>query len=153
MQRCNGLLNTSKQMNWTFNDGGRAAAGFKGSTRDCVVRAIAIAAQLPYRQVYDEVNAFAYATERRGTKGSCSRKGVRISTIRRFLEARGWKWTPTMRIGQGCRVHLRKGELPTGRLIVNVSRHTVAVIDGVIHDNHDCSRGGNRCVYGYWSKA
>jgi hypothetical protein len=31
-----------------------------------------------------------------------------------------------------------------------VSRHAVAVIDGVIHDTYDCSRGGKRCVYGYW---
>jgi hypothetical protein len=24
------------------------------------------------------------------------------------------------------------------------------VIDGVLHDTHDCTRGGTRCVYGYW---
>jgi hypothetical protein len=24
------------------------------------------------------------------------------------------------------------------------------MIDGVIHDTHDCSRRGKRCVYGYW---
>jgi len=24
------------------------------------------------------------------------------------------------------------------------------VIDGVLHDTHDCSRDGTRCVYGYW---
>jgi hypothetical protein len=30
------------------------------------------------------------------------------------------------------------------------SRHLVAVIDGVIHDTHDCSRDGTRCVYGYF---
>src|SRR6516164_288534 len=42
-----------------------------------------------------------------------------------------------MRIGQGCTVHLARGELPMGRLIVSVSRHVVAVIDGVIHDTHD----------------
>lgn len=57
-----------------------------------------------------------------------------------------------MCIGSGCKVHLRDGELPMGRLIVNVSRHTVAVIDGVIHDNHDPQRDGMRCVYGYWTK-
>ena len=55
-----------------------------------------------------------------------------------------------MKIGSGCRVHLRERELPSGRLIVSVSRHMVAVIDGVIHDTHDPSRGGTRCVYGYW---
>jgi hypothetical protein len=34
-----------------------------------------------------------------------------------------------MKIGQGCRVHLRAGELPDGKLVVRVSRHMVAVID------------------------
>jgi hypothetical protein len=52
--------------------------------------------------------------------------------------------------GQGCTVHLRDGELPGGTIIVKVSRHLVTVIDGVIHDNHNCLRGGDRCVYGYW---
>ena len=34
------------------DDGGRAAAGFKGSAGDCVARSIAIAAGLPYAEVY-----------------------------------------------------------------------------------------------------
>jgi hypothetical protein len=42
-------------------------------------------------------------------------------------------------------------ELPQGALLVKVSKHLTAVIDGVIHDTHDCSRGGTRCVYGYFS--
>ena len=53
--------------------------------------------------------------------------------------------------GTGCRVHLRDGELPMGRLIVTVSKHECAVINGVIHDTSDPSRGGTRCVYGFWS--
>jgi hypothetical protein len=56
-----------------------------------------------------------------------------------------------MRVGSGCRVHLRADELPPGRLIVRVSKHVAAVIDGVIHDTFDCSRGGTRCVYGYFT--
>jgi hypothetical protein len=47
-------------------------------------------------------------------------------------------------------VHLRDGELPMGRLVVSVSKHTTAVIDGIIRDNHDPSRSGMRCVYGYF---
>jgi hypothetical protein len=62
----------------------------------------------------------------------------------------GFEWVPTMRIGQGCRVHLRADELPMGSLVVEVSRHSTAVIDGVIHDKYDPSRNGKRCVYGYW---
>ena len=61
------------------------------------------------------------------------------------------RWTATMDIGKGCRVHLRAGEVPmTGRVIVKVSRHLTALIDGVIHDTGDPSRDGTRCVYGYW---
>ena len=31
-----------------------------------------------------------------------------------------------------------------------LSGHLAAVIDGVVHDIHDCSRDGTRCVYGYF---
>ena len=41
-------------------------------------------------------------------------------------------------------------ELPMGRLVVSLSRHFAAVIDGLLHDNHDCSRDGTKCVYGFW---
>jgi hypothetical protein len=58
-----------------------------------------------------------------------------------------------MQIGSGCKVHLRADELPAGRLVVKLSRHLVAVIDGVIHDTYDCSRGGTRCVYGFYQSA
>ena len=34
-----------------------------------------------------------------------------------------------------------------GRLIVSVSHHTVALIDGVIHDTHDPSRNGALCLW------
>ena len=58
-----------------------------------------------------------------------------------------------MQVGQGTTVHLRGDELPLGKLLVSVSRHMVAVIDGVVYDNHDSTRGGSRAVYGYWTKA
>lgn len=137
-----------------ITDGGRAAAGFKGTADDCVCRAIAIATGKPYREVYDAINAAA-STERTGKRKrgkSHARTGVHKVTERKYLASLGWQWTPTMQIGSGCKVHLRADELPPGRLIVSVSKHSVAVIDGVIHDTHDCSRGGTRCVYGYWNR-
>jgi hypothetical protein len=141
-------------MTWQENDGGRAAAGFKGKTGDCVTRAIAIATGLPYREIYDRLNGLAKQHERprRGRKRSSARTGVHKRTYKRLLLELGWVWTPTMAIGQGCKVHLRADELPPGRLVVSCSRHMVAVIDGVIHDTHDPSRDGTRCVYGYWRK-
>lgn len=134
-------------MKWTYNDGGRAAAGFKGEAGDCVCRAIAIATEKPYREIYDLINSMV-----KDKKSESARKGVKIPTIRKVMDSLGWKWIPTMRVGQGCRVHLRPEELPKGRLVVSVSRHETAVIDGVIHDTFDPSRDGFRCVYGYYVK-
>lgn len=142
-------------MDFVFDDGGREAAGFKGKTGDCVCRAIAIATEMPYKEVYDLINEMAKserASKRKRGKSS-ARTGVYIGTIRKVMERLGWKWHPTMAIGKGCTVHLRKDELPSGRLVVSVSRHEVAVIDGVVHDTYDCTRDGNRCVYGYYAKA
>lgn len=140
-------------MKFVIDDGGRSAAGYKGVTGDCVARAIAIATGKNYQEVYDALNV-AGQSERRGSRKrgvSNARTGVYKQTIRKYLESLGWKWTPTMGIGTGCKVHLRAEELPAGRLIVNVSKHTVAVIDGVIHDTYDPSRNGTRCVYGYFT--
>jgi hypothetical protein len=134
------------QARFIYDDGGRAAAGFKGTAGDCVTRAVAIATGSPYREVYDALNESCTDPK------SCARNGVRKPDVRRHLTSLGWKWTPTMTIGSGCKVHLRADELPPGRLVVRVSKHLVTVIDGVLHDTHDCSRGGTRCVYGYWSK-
>lgn len=140
-------------MNFVYDDGGRQAVGYKGQTGDCVVRAIAIATQKPYQEVYDAINGIAQAERcKRGGRRSNSRSGVFKSTYIKYLRSLGWNWTPTMGIGTGCRVHLRTGELPGGRIIVSLSRHLAAVIDGVLHDLDDCSRDGTRCVYGYWSK-
>jgi hypothetical protein len=141
-------------MEFEYNDGGRSAAGYKGKTGDCTCRAIAIAAKLPYAYVYMLLNESAQdqrITKRQPKRGS-ARTGIYKTTIKRIMEMLGWKWTPTMQIGSGCKAHLRDGELPMGRLIVSVSKHMVAVVDGVIQDTHDPSRGGTRCVYGYWKQ-
>ena len=101
-------------MTWQFNDGGRKAAGFKGrAPGDCVTRAIAIAAGIPYATVYAEINEAAKA-EGRGLRSS-SRSGVLRKTYEAYLKRLGWKWTPTMAIGTGCQTHMRADELPSGR--------------------------------------
>lgn len=137
---------------YVYDDGGRAEAGFRGVTGDCGVRAVAIACGLPYRQVYDDLDAFARATERRRRTPSRSRTGIWNATMRRYM-ARQYPevvWVPTSFIGQGCRVHLAAAELPSGRLVLSLAHHYAAVIDGVLRDAFDCSREGNRCVYGFW---
>lgn len=125
-----------------YNDGGRSAAGYKGDARDCVVRAITIATGADYKSVYLAINKLAGF--------AVARSGVPRKVYQKYLDSVGWEWVPTMGIGQGCTTHLCAAELPSGRLIVRLSRHVAAVIDGVIHDTHDPSRGGTRCVYGYF---
>lgn len=152
-------------MQFYYNDGGRSEAGYKGNTGDCVTRAIAIATNKPYQEVYDTINALA-KTERTGKRKrgkSSARNGVYKGTYRNYLTSIGWQWIPTMQIGSGCKVHLVDGELPTGRLIVGVSKHLTTVIDGIIHDTFDPQRStiivedgiqriAGRCVYGYWKQ-
>jgi hypothetical protein len=138
---------------WRYDDGGRRDAGFRRmAPGDCAARALAIAAPMPYRDACALVDA-ASARERprRGRTRSDAASGVYARTFRRLMDDLGWVWTPTMDIGTGCRVHLRRDELPSGRLIVSLSRHYAAVVYGVVRDNHDPSRDGTRCVYGYWT--
>ena len=139
---------------WVYDDGGRATAGYKGKTGDCVTRAIAIASQRPYQEIYDLVNQTGQAEHITKTKRhkSNARTGAYGYTEHRILAQLGFNWTPTMTIGSGCQVHLATGELPTGRLVVRLSGHLMAVIDGIMHDTYNDSRDGTRCVYGYWQK-
>lgn len=135
-----------------IDDGGRADAGFRGQTGDCVTRAVAIATGMPYREVYDLFNEQARSERpRKGKSRSSARTGVHKPTIRRVMASLGWEWHPTMGIGTGCTVHLAEGELPTGRLVVSCSKHVVAVLDGIVHDTYDPTRDGTRCVYGYFT--
>lgn len=126
-----------------ITDGGRSDY-FKGETGDCVVRAISIATGKPYNVVYAEIKALM-------GRGASPRNGVPKSIYHRYLLSMGWRWVPTMWVGQEKRVTLAKNELPPrGRLVVRLSKHLTAVIDGTIHDRYDPSRGGTRCVYGYY---
>lgn len=134
---------------FVVDDGGRAAAGFSvaNDAGDCVVRALAIATEQPYPTVYAELAALSAE----GGGKRTARDGVARRVYDRCLNRLGWTWTPTMTIGSGCQVHLCAEELPAGRLVVRVTKHVCAVVDGVVHDTADPRRDGTRCVYGYWT--
>jgi len=150
-----------------YNDGGRAAAGFKGKTGDCVTRAISIATGKPYKEVYDALNELA-KNERKGKRKrsvSSSRNGVYRCTYEKYLLSLGFTWVPTMQIGKGCKVHLNPAELPSGTLVISLSKHLTTMINGIIYDIYDPRERGNtidqfgnvlpqaqRCVYGYYIK-
>lgn len=146
-----------------WSDGGRSASGRRGLSDDCVVRAIAIASGRDYGLVYDELYEEARRLAASGRSRvarqlaarpdtQSPRHGVYRAVWEPYLRSLGWEWTPTMSIGSGCQVHARPDELPGGMLILRLSKHLVAVEDGVLFDTHDPTREGTRCVYGYWSR-
>lgn len=142
-------------MKFEFNDGGRSAAGYKGFAGDCVCRAICIAANLPYQQVYDALsngNAMQRKSKRTPKRAKTASNGINVRRkwFQDYMKSLGFTWVPTMLVGQGCKVHLKDGELPMGRLVVSVSKHYTAVIDGVIYDTYDPSdRGATIYANGY----
>ena len=133
---------------WVYDDGGRSKYFKAENVGDCVCRAIAIATEQDYKKVYSEL---ARINKKRYGKRS-ARNGISRDDIKAYMTNLGWQWHPTMGIGTGCTVHMDEDELPSGHLLCSLSRHMVAVIDGVCHDTYDSTRGGTRCVYGYWTK-
>jgi hypothetical protein len=74
-------------MEFIYSDGGRQLAGFKGNTGDCVTRAIAIATQKPYQEVYDALNKLSKVEKTNKCKNSVARPGV----FRKTYEIIYWK--------------------------------------------------------------
>jgi hypothetical protein len=143
-------------LQFVLDDGGRAAAGFKGNAGDCVCRAVAIASGRPYAEIYAALagGTGAQRAGKRGKRSASARNGINVGRkwFKDYMRGIGFSWTPTMQIGSGCTTHLREGEAPRyGRHVAMVSKHATALVDGVIRDTHDPSRGGTRCVYGYWT--
>ena len=128
-------------MRYQYNDGGRSRYFAATNVGDCVTRAVAIASDRDYKAVYDEI---------RDLVGYSPRNSIKHKDVHKVVDHFGGEWHPLMSVGSGCRAHLRDGEIPMGRIICRCSGHLVAVIDGVVNDTYDSTRGGGRCVYGYW---
>ena len=128
-------------MNFIFNDGGRSAAGYKGTTADCPVRAMSIALGLSYKEVYNQLAKANKAYS--GVK--TVRRGMNVKVFSNILASHGWVWhsAPTF-TGRKARC----SDL-TGTVIASQAKHVVAVIDGVPQDTFDSSF---KMVYGYWAK-
>lgn len=105
-------------------------------------------------EVYNALSA-GESTQRntkRGRAKPSARNGVSVTRkwFKDYMRSIGATWHACMTIGSGCKVHMRAEELPRGHLVVSLSKHYAAVVDGILYDTHDCTRAGTRCVYGYW---
>jgi hypothetical protein len=129
-------------MKYVFNDGGLAASKHN-EINDCACRAIAIATERPYHEIWEAFKTLL------ATEGPRRRSGVDESVQHKLLESLGWTWVPT------TKVRLQEDALPPGRLVVCIRGHSVAVINGIIHDTYNSSRKKNGYapyVFGYYKK-
>ena len=141
-------------MKFEYSDGGRSKYFKASNVGDCVVRAIANATGKDYLEIYKRLKELAKkesVKHHRGHKQSSVRNGVFKETWKKYLDEIGWKHIITAKIGQAEKVHLNENELPQDKvMIVQVSKHLTCIKNGVIYDTYDCSRDGERMVYGYW---
>ncbi len=131
-------------MEYIYNDGGRSKY-FKGKAEDCVCRAISIASNRDYKEVYDSLKK-ALGTPRNGVFTT-------NKAFKDWMVANGFVWTPCSGIGVKTSVHFIEGELPKGRLVCSVAKHYVAVVDDKVYDTWDSrynSFNEVRRIYGYW---
>jgi hypothetical protein len=142
------MATASKCFDWVETDGGRSAAGFSGKDAgDCVARAIALAAGLPYRKVYEDLAAMTAAC-RIGERAS-ARDGVSKAVWQAYIEAMGWQKQPVEKVEDlmGRRRQPRPRDLPHGTFIARQANHLVCVKNCVVHDAWDSSE---RMVYAAW---
>lgn len=124
---------------FVHDDGGREAAGFKGSAGDCVVRAVAIASGRPYAEVHAR---FRIGTGRvRHSKRRPSPENGIITAkpwFKKYMAELGFQWVASAKLPD------------IGRLVVKTKTHAFAVIDLVVHDTHAKRVFDPR--EGYWIK-
>lgn len=128
---------------FVVDDGGRQAAGFKGKSDDCAVRAVAIAAEMPYRDAQRLIKDFA-AKGKQGNRAIA--RGVYKEDLDAAMRSIGWVWRKAP-VFEGRKA--RYSDIP-GIAILRMARHYAAVVNGELHDSWDSSQ---KMVYGYWTKA
>lgn len=113
----------------TATDGGKAEAGFGRETRDCAVRAIALATNTPYA----EAHAALKAQGRRDRRGA---KMVWIAEALKEVATEVEDLTSGVIFGTLAQT-IQK--YPEGRYVVITTGHAQALINGTIHDTMQIS--------------
>jgi hypothetical protein len=139
---------------WILDDGGRSAAGRKG-TGDCVIRALALIGGYDYMDVYRDLHARQKAwgkanpvrytsgrTKERSSARLSPRNGVYAAVWRPWMIERGWTFTKCTRAKDFPR---------TGAYIVEMVGHFAAVRDWVLYDTWDSFRRRRPRFDGYWT--
>ena len=160
----------SIEADWVYDDGGRAAAGFRGRSGDCAVRALAIAGGLGYVEAKDLLEdcaeAFSLGRSREARRQAARPRGGRSLAAGTFtpimaaaMKRVGWDWVNLRGAAAGSSVGYPLLDDDTcrqiGRGVLNVRKHFTAVVGGVIRDTFHpgfYADGTERrlAVYGVW---
>ncbi len=111
-------------------------------TGDCVVRALAVAEAKSWVEVYDELCKIG-----REVFEMPNSKPV----YEKYLLSRGWvkQKMPKFSNGKRFKVSDLANDRKSGAMVVSVSKHLVAVVDGCIHDTW---YSGQKAVFNFYTK-
>ncbi len=129
-------------LDYRYNDGGRKEAGFRGSTGDCLVRAIAIATGLPYSEVYETAARLMKSNGYRASgNATIQTRGIRkpgMPSVRavqdQIMEGFGFS---KVKLPQGARPKYTQALQRYGPCIVSTNGHVAALKDGALQDTFD----------------
>lgn len=122
-------------LGYVYNDGGREAAGRKGQTRDCVVRALAIVTERPYLECYRalaEANSKSRDPRSRG-KRSASNGVSKDAYVKVYAEFGLEK----VKLPAGGRPTYTEAFETYGDCVVTTAGHVAALKDGALQDLFD----------------
>ena len=119
-------------MRFHQTDGGRQSSGFFAEQRDCTVRSLACAADIPYVDAHRVLKK----SGRKNGRGWWSERGLATASQEGLLDFVAIPFGRTvrnMRISYPTVAQVL-ARLPQGRYIFNTRKHAFAVLDGVIFD-------------------
>ena len=120
-----------QQLEYRYNDGGRWIAGYQGSARDCVARALAILTGEPYKQVYRDLaraNGKATKGPRSARNGVSKRAYVKVFETYRLRK---------VKLPKGPRPTFTEAYAMYGSCIVSTAGHLAALVEGALQDTFD----------------
>lgn len=145
-----------------YNDGGRHYAGYKGTTGDCVCRALCIAEGLDYKSTYKMMIEFATEHNQmiqsaqksmgnyREVRLSHPRTGYSNVLLAKLFENYGYTYVKLPKINRRYhRIADIEDMLIYGTHILQMKKHVVTCIDGKLFDSWDSRE---RIVLGYFTK-
>ena len=127
-------------INYIYDDGGRANAGYKGDAGDCQVRAISIITGYPYKRVYDTIaktfKKNGYAKTANAERIGKAKVGLNTPRLIQDMIFKDFGFTK-VKLGRGTKPTYTEAEEEFGSCIVTTTKHFAALKEGSLRDTFD----------------